>query len=328
MTSNQEQVDKRALDGVFHDIGKKLTDGAKKRFESALSRIRVKSFERDLETVTPEEKDFVTQTLGSRDAGSALTLQALEPNPIHIWISDAKMERPAQELKQRIDRSHPGNAISIADIKRVLVVAAYTHEYAHAVSKTIVAPNRQGVLCAIGYGLALARSAETSEELFNISIDEGITEKIAREAARAYFVRTGDRKAQQTLDAINTVIKSSNEDALYNARQLEVNVVNVFIEYLSEILGTNADTVWKALVSGYLDDSMGCLREFAELVGQLPEQARRLFIYSITNGEADPQTLRRLLAQIPKERIAPSLLARLGISAQQTGRLSDEAQGR
>lgn len=119
------------------------------------------------------------------------------------------------------------------------------HEETHATAKVrCVGLNTNHTSIQFGYS-HFNRSGDFYEDIF-AALNEGITEKIGREALTAYLEKTGADQREQKI-FFKQLKKESKYGNLYGS---EVSFVDTLIKKLSAVSGTPEKDVWDALKRG------------------------------------------------------------------------------
>lgn len=336
-----EQIDQAALAGVFRDFGRGLTEPERAVMEEAMSRITFRDADRESSAASPQMQRSLNELVLADGSGYACMFPATAPDQIEIWVAHQKLAREAH-IAEAMLHINEIRDLPLDAIARALLMDAVAHEYGHSVAQVTTAHDTAGQEQVLSEGLAFAEAPEEDAAFLNTMIDEGVTEKMGREAARAYFERTGDRAALRVLDALNAITVNSEEQTGFNARQLEVNMVNAFVEYLAEMwkeYEADRDSIWRAIVRGYLADAQACRQALQEAVfgadeAAAPKAIREVFkklhdlsIWGHPADEASMRSLVQLLRKLNKQTAPPPFFATLGVRQTRPGALPDKREG-
>lgn len=137
-------------------------------------------------------------------------------------------------------------ALSPSDYETFPLVDVCVHEEVHAISGTIVDMSLGGNRVENG----LKRSYESSswsEKVFHL-IDEGVTERWAREVTSEYCRRIGKRKETGEMEKINTLIKNNKDIAVeaegYN---LAIHYLEKFMDRIAQKISIPRENLWQAI---------------------------------------------------------------------------------
>src|SRR3989344_2868869 len=199
------------------------------------------------------------------------------------------------------------------------------HEETHAVSKSECVGAFGDVseyYLRSGYSLYHANEQDESKEFDTYQIlDEGITDKLAREIVLEYLEAHPD-----FADATGTKEFTSklNDDRWHKKYNLEVSLVELMIDRLARETGVTSKIVWNAMLQGKLEGEDLTHQDFQELARQFFSE-KFLHQLKMTEASSDkPLGALSLFKEFNLTSIDPALKAKIEARIQAAQHLQEE----